>query len=151
MLSCIPSLDLCSARLKAVLIVHATALQEEWIDLCRENRNRRVQLLPPGGDRSAWPPPPPPPVPAPAAPQQGLSSAPAGGHAAGEQPDGGAPQGAAAVGRRVGVWLEANSCFYYGMVGGLQAAVGQLLMRNTCCPTPCFHVERCLEHSISPL
>lgn len=90
-------------------------MQEEWIDLCREDRNRRVQLLP-GGIRSGWPPPPPAPT-APAAPAAAAAQAAAGAQAATAGPSAAAaPRGAAAVGRRVGIWWEGDSCFYYGTV-----------------------------------
>lgn len=88
--------------------------QEEWINLCREDRNRRLQLLP-GPDRAFWPPAPPPP---PAASQPAASeaaAAPPAGPASGTA--GQVPQGMQTIGRCVGIWSRADNRFYYATVG----------------------------------
>lgn len=117
--------------------------EAEWINLIREARNDRVQLLP-GSVRSAWPPAPPP-----LTGQAGLPAAPPAGEQV-EQEDeapvvapvrrqvqpatasspvadtrSGPAEGAAAVGRRVSIYSAGEERFFHGTVRTYRADQGK--------------------------
>lgn len=104
--------------------------EAEWIDLGREARNKRVQLLD-GEERNTWPDPLPIPADIPdggSVKAEEINSGGGGGEEQLEVAMSGPAEGAAAVGRKVGIYWDDANRYYHGTVRSYRTDKGHLIL-----------------------